>query len=284
MSGKEASRTVAPSVADVRRFWDAHPLWTGEASAEPGSHAFFEEHRKVYYQDCFAGRLDERIFSQPEPDAHILDLGCGIGFWLVEFWNRGFLHLWGADLSPASLEIAAQRCRQYGVEAKLQVENAEALSFADATFDHVNCQGVIHHTPDTAQAIAEICRVLKPGGTASISVYYRNLALRNWPVLRPFARLAAGLGSRLRGRGREDIYRMADANEIVRLYDGAANPIGKAYSSAEFRAMLERHFTIEQVYFHFFPARSIPIRIPRWLHIYLDGNLPFMIYANLRKV
>ena len=162
-------------------------------------------------------------------------------------------------------EIARLRCSLFGVQSVLKVENAEALSFSDGAFDHVNCQGVVHHTPDTERAINEIARVIRPGGTASISVYYRNAALRHWRHLSPFSQLAAALGARLTGRGRDDIFRLADPDEIVRHYDGAENPIGRAYSERDFRMIVERHFGVESVYFHFFPARSLPFRLPRAL-------------------
>ena len=272
-----------PTVDDVREFWNSNPLWTGESAIEPGTMAFFEEHRRVYHEDCFAGAVDERIFMPGDKNAKVLDLGCGIGFWLVEFWSRGYRNLSGADLSDASLEIAHKRCELYGVEATLHQANAEALEFADASFDHVNCQGVIHHTPDTEAALNEIARVLKPGGTASVSVYYQNFVLRNWSIFRPLARMAGAVGSRLKGRGREHIYNIPDADEIVRYYDGNANPVGKAYSVAQVRAMAEPCFEIEEIMYHFFPARSLPVGMPKFLHRFLDRKLPFMVYCNLRR-
>jgi SAM-dependent methyltransferase len=280
----ESGAGSAPTIEDVRRFWDDNPLWTGETDLVAGTMAFFEEQKRVCYEDGFAGSLDETILPKLSPDARILDLGCGIGFWLVEFWDRGFRQLTGADLSSASLKIARQRCEIYGVQAELRMENAEALTFDDASFDHVNCQGVIHHTPDTQKAVDEIARVLRPGGTASLSVYYRNLALRNWWSLRPFGRAVAAFGARLKGRGREDIYKKAEVDDIIRLFDGAANPVGKAYSVSEFRRMVESHFEVERVFFHFFPARSLPVVVPRALHRFLDRHMPFMVYLNLRKV
>lgn len=72
-------------------------------------------------------------------------------------------------------------------------------------------------------------------------------------------------------------------NEIVRMYDGAENPLGKAYSKQEFVKMLKPYFEIEEVFFHFFPARSLPLPIPKILHKWLDKNVPFMIFARLRK-
>src|ERR1700682_3889161 len=99
-------------IEDVRRFWNENPLWTGESKFAPGSGEFFEEHRAVYYNDCFAGNLDERIF--PEKQGKVLDLGCGVGFWPIEFWQRGFRDITGADLSPRSLQLAQTRCDAYG--------------------------------------------------------------------------------------------------------------------------------------------------------------------------
>jgi 2-polyprenyl-3-methyl-5-hydroxy-6-metoxy-1,4-benzoquinol methylase len=270
----------------VRAFWDANPLWSGESRHPVGSLPFFEEHRRVYIEDCFAGSFDLRFLAPPRAcgqDMKILDLGCGIGFWTIEFAMRGLHNIVAADLTARALELTRRRLDAYGARAELRQENAEALTFADASFDHVNCQGVVHHTPDTARALAEIARVLKPGGSASISVYYRNPLLGAWPLLRWIGYPLVWLGAGLKGRGRERIFLERDADEIVRLYDGAANPIGKSYSRAQFAAMLERHFRIEETYLHFFPARVLPFRLPRSVHRWLDAHLGFMIYASVRK-
>lgn len=50
---------------EVRAFWESNPLWTGESSFEPGSRPFFEEHRKIYIADCFAGDFDVRFLPPP---------------------------------------------------------------------------------------------------------------------------------------------------------------------------------------------------------------------------
>ena len=271
------------TVDDVRNFWNKQPLFTGESEFEPGTREFFEHHRAVCRLDCFAGEIDPQIFSGLRAEDRVLDLGCGIGFWLIEFWERGFRNLTGADLSPSSLEIARQRCAVYAADPELREENAEALSFDDGSFDHVNCQGVIHHTPDTDRAIAEIARVLAPGGTASISVYYRNLILRSWPLMHPVGRALSSLRRGLKGRGRDSIFDVRDTEEIVRWYDGRDNPIGKAYSKREFRDMLLPHFDVESVYYHFFPMRSLAERAPAAVRKLADRTLPFMIYVNVRK-
>jgi len=270
----------------VREFWDKNPLWTGESNHEPRSILFFEEHRSVYIADCFAGNFDLRFLPPPRAGGQkmrILDLGCGIGFWVTEFAMRGFNNLVAADLTQNALEITAKRLDSYHVNAELSQQNAEELNYLAGSFDHINCQGVIHHTPNTVQAISEMARVLRPGGTASISVYYRNPILRAWPFICWLGLPLAKIGGGLKGRGRESIFLEKNVDQIVRLYDGSDNPIGKSYTRKQFIDMLSPHFIVQETYLHFFPARTLPFKIPSRLHRWLDRNLGFMIYATVVK-
>lgn len=214
---------------------------------------------------------------------HILDLGCGIGFWSVEFAMRGLNKITAADLTEAALEMTRKRCSLYEVAAETKQENAEKLTFADSSFDHVNCQGVIHHTPDTEQAVSEIARVLKSEGTALISVYYKNVLLRLWPYLRWLGYPLTFFGGGLPGRGRSRIFLEKDVDEIVRLYDGADNPLGKSFSKSGFMELLTPFFHVDEMFFHFFPARALPFPVPKRVHRWLDAHAGFMIYALVRK-
>lgn len=272
---------------NVREFWESNPLWTGESTFETGTQPFFDEHRSVYIADCFSGNFDLRFLPPPRKAGQklsVLDLGCGIGFWVTEFALRGLSNLHAADLTQNALDITAKRLESYGVTASLSRQNAEQLTFDDSTFDHINCQGVIHHTPNTDRTIAEMARVLKRGGTASISVYYRNPILKAWPYLRWLGWPLAMLGGGLKGRGRESIFLEKDVDQIVRLYDGSDNPIGKSYTKQQFSEMLKPHFRIEETYLHFFPARALPFKLPGVVHRWLDRNLGFMIYASVKKL
>lgn len=107
--------------------------------------------------------------------------------------------------------------------------------------------------------------------------------MRHWDVLRWIGILMSKFGGKFRGRGRESIFTQPDTNEIVRLYDGSENPLGKAYSKSEFTGMLTPYFEVKEIFYHFFPARSLPIPIPKEIHRWLDKNLPFMIFAKLKK-
>jgi len=76
-----------------------------------------------------------------------------------------------ADLTRNALTLTEKRLSAYGVIAELSIQNAENMTFKNSEFSHVNCLGVIHHSPNPASCIKEIARVLGAKGTACISVY-----------------------------------------------------------------------------------------------------------------
>ncbi len=276
---------MGQSINEVRDFWENNPLFSGESEFEPGSLEFFKEHKRVYYDDVFAGKFPSDLLIPKLNEAdRALDLGCGVGFWVIELKNRlPQVELYAGDLTQNAIKITQKRLDQYKLKANLSIQNAEALEYEDSTFNHINCQGVIHHTPNTEACVKEIARVLKPGGTAFLSVYYKNIFIRNWNLLRPVGKMLFSLGARLKGRGRESIFAQNDVNEITRLYDGDKNPIGKCYSKKEFIEMCSPYFEVEKVFLNFFPARSLPFPIPKTIHSWLSRRMGFMIHLNLKK-
>lgn len=71
----------------------------------------------------------------------------------------------GVDFSPAMLEVARRRAANLGREVTLREADAQALPFPDASFDAVVCTLGLCGFPDERAAIAEMHRVLRPGGT-----------------------------------------------------------------------------------------------------------------------
>ncbi len=69
-----------------------------------------------------------------------------------------------ANKRPARLEIAQARARELGREADLRVGDAQALEFGDRSFDTVVCTLALCTIPDDRAAVAEVRRVLRPGG------------------------------------------------------------------------------------------------------------------------
>ena len=93
-------------------------------------------------------------------DSRILELGAGGGFLATRLAERGFERLTLSDLTATSL--AALRVN--APHALLVGADAERLPFADATFDVVVSSDVIEHLPDVEAHVAEVARVLAPGG------------------------------------------------------------------------------------------------------------------------
>jgi ubiquinone/menaquinone biosynthesis C-methylase UbiE len=92
----------------------------------------------------------------------VLEVAIGTGRSLPFYPDA--VELTGVDLSPAMLDLARRRAADLGRELELLEADAESLPFDDARFDTVVCELALCSIPRPATAIAEMVRVLKPGG------------------------------------------------------------------------------------------------------------------------
>ncbi|MDR2998129.1 MAG: methyltransferase domain-containing protein [Microbacterium sp.] len=114
----------------------------------------------------------------------ILDAGCGSGPLSAALRERG-AEMTGIDGSPAMLDLARARL---GADVPLQLADlAEPLPFPDDSFDDVVASLVLHYLPDWAAALAELRRVLKPGGRLIGSVNHPFARAYNYPDADYFA-------------------------------------------------------------------------------------------------
>mgnify|MGYP000037495575 FL=1 len=114
------------------------------------------------------------------PGDRLLDLGCGEGRHALTAYLKPGVEVYGVDLSAEDLGTARGRIdhmADYQPEGAVQFLRGDALHlpFADATFDRVICSEVLEHIPNYLAVLAEINRVLKPGGKLCVSVP------RAWP-------------------------------------------------------------------------------------------------------
>jgi ubiquinone/menaquinone biosynthesis C-methylase UbiE len=98
-----------------------------------------------------------------QASGEVLEVAVGTGRNLAHYPDG--VRLTGIDFSPAMLDVARQRATDLGREVTLREADAQALPFPDASFDTVVCTLGLCGFPDERAAIAEMHRVLRPGGT-----------------------------------------------------------------------------------------------------------------------
>ena len=87
---------------------------------------------------------------------------------------------------------------------------------------------------------------------------------------------------RLPGRGRQRMWEVSHPLDLVRIYDGAANPIGKAYTIEELREMFSA-FSNLKFSVCYIPSRAMPFRIPRSLVKFLQRFAGLMVLVEGEK-
>ena len=107
-------------------------------------------------------------FANIQPDQHVLDVGCGTGVVAITAARIG-AHVSALDLTPELLEHARKNARIAGVKVDWHEGDAEQLPFGDAQFDVVVSQFGHIFAPRPGVVMAEMLRVLKPGGTIAFS-------------------------------------------------------------------------------------------------------------------
>ena len=100
----------------------------------------------------------------------VLDVGCGTGVVALTA-ARAAAKVSGLDLSPVLIELAKKNARVAGVDIDFREGDVEALPYGDASFDVVLSQFGHMFAPRAEVALAEMLRVLKPGGTIAFSTW-----------------------------------------------------------------------------------------------------------------
>jgi ubiquinone/menaquinone biosynthesis C-methylase UbiE len=145
--------------------------------------------------------------ARVDSGAMVLDVGCGTGPAALELAAEGFL-VTGIDFAPSMIESAQESAEKRHLSVDFRVGNAEQLDFPDGHFEAVIALGLLASFRDDRRALAEMHRVLKPGGILIVTLP-NTLALDRWlalprslPILapaslRPAFRRVGNLGRRL---------------------------------------------------------------------------------------
>ena len=220
--------------SEVKRYWENEVCGTrdlagdgGLARAERTIDIDRYERNRAAFEPFIAEFADYGRYAGHD----VLEIGVGGGADYVKFLEAGARAI-GIDLTEAAAGFVRARLESLGLPGDVRVADAENLLFADASFDLVYSYGVLHHSPDTARALAEAYRVLRPGGELKVMVYsdFSMAGLMLWVM--------HGLFKGRPFRGQRDI-----------LFRHLESPGTKCYGAAEFQALLERiGFRVERLY------------------------------------
>jgi ubiquinone/menaquinone biosynthesis C-methylase UbiE len=129
-----------------------------------------------YTQKLSAGVLELK------PQSKVLDVGCGTGFaalYLASILIDG--KACGIDISSGMIEQArAQIPADLRSRVEFHQASSDDIPYPPAAFDHLLCTNSFHHYPDPLRALAEMCRVLKPGGQLVIFENAPDLSWYTW--------------------------------------------------------------------------------------------------------
>jgi demethylmenaquinone methyltransferase/2-methoxy-6-polyprenyl-1,4-benzoquinol methylase len=158
VSPEEKTRRVGAVFSSVARRYDLmNDLMSG------GMHRL--------WKDRFVARV------KPRAGEDVLDMAGGTGDVAFRMAKRG-AHVTVADINPDMLEVGKERAERRGLTGLTwRVENAEGLSFADATFDAYTIVFGIRNVTDIPAALKEARRVLKRGGR----YYCMEFSASDWP-------------------------------------------------------------------------------------------------------
>ena len=178
--------------------------------------------------------LDDHLPGPESKGQRLLEIGLGFGSVCQMLAARG-LDYHGLDVAEGPVEMARYRLAELDFadpDERVQVGSALELPHDSESFDHVVTIGCLHHTGDLPRAVAEVERVLRPGGRALVMLYNRH-------SFRRFTMSVGGAVRRLRGD------RM-DEEEIRGRYD--RNVEGEAAPTTDFTSVrqakhLFRHFS-----------------------------------------
>ena len=299
---EEMSEANAQLKERVRAFWQENPCGTKFADAPPGSRRFYElveQHRytKEWHIPAAAGFAETKNLK-------VLEIGCGLGTDGAQFANAGADYT-GVDLTEAAVDLARRRFELTSLPGTFRMADAERLDFADESFDLVYSHGVLHHTPDTAGAIREVHRVLRPGGRAVVMLYHRdsyNYRVNISMLRRAGVHLLRFDGGvkfvhLITGESEDALREHAQRLKNERAYlsseeflsqntDGAGNPLARVYSREEARELF-KDFSQVELRTYFLNKKWLPVIgmiLPRSIESRMAARWGWHLWVYARKL
>ena len=136
----------------------------------------FHDFSDKIIEECAAEYFDIITDDIVNKSTYMLDIGCGTGRWTKFFTQKaGYIEA----VDPSNAIFAADNLLGKIENVRLTKASIETIPFADETFDFAMSVGVLHHIPDTQQAMKDCVKKIKKGGYFYCYLYH-NLETRGW--------------------------------------------------------------------------------------------------------
>jgi len=112
--------------------------------------------------------LAQRMAASLAPGARVLEIAPGPGYFAIELAKLGKFEITGLDISNTFVEIARREAQKQNLSVDFRQGNASQMPFADESFDLMLCRAAFKNFSEPVRALAEMRRVLRPGGKALI--------------------------------------------------------------------------------------------------------------------
>ena len=252
----------------VRTYWNGRPCDSDLSDRDRRSREYFLEIERRRYE--LQPHILDIISKIDWSGKRVLEIGTGVGTDARQIIGRGAVYT-GINVDRRSTEATSQALRLFSLPGIALERDATSLDFPDGAFDVVYAFGVLHHIPEAGKAVAEIHRVLKPGGELLVMLYNRasiNYVLEIMFLRKLGLRILSvpGATALLQGMGfpREKLERhkelnrqqrpMTDEEWLSRNTNGPDNPYARIYGAKE-AAKLLAAFRIESNEVYFFDHR-----------------------------
>ena len=204
---------------------------------------------------------------------HVLEVGCGQGADLSQFALAGAV-THGCDLTRKHCDISREFVNTVGGHAAIVQADARALPYPSNSFDLVYSFGVLLLVKDLDTAIAEIHRVLKPGGTV-ITMFYNRQSLHYYLKTLYYYGIVCDLEALLGPRRLVDWF--TDGFGYPQTYHQTPESLRQAFSRFTVESLVVRNLTRDQI--PLFPFDEYPAEFWSWL----ASRVGFYLMLNARK-
>jgi SAM-dependent methyltransferase len=252
----------------VRAYWNDKPCDSELSDQDRFSREYFLDIERQRYglQPHILDILRKIDWS----GKRVLEVGAGVGTDARNIIGRGGIYT-GINVDQGSTEAASRALQVFSLPGTVLQRDATSLDFPDGTFDVVYSFGVLQHIPEVQKAVAEIHRVLRPGGELLAMVYNRSsinyiveimflrkLGLRLLTLPGAIALLQRMGFPREKLERHKELHRerkrMSDAEWLSRNTNGPDYPYCRVYDACEAAALFSA-FQVESNEAYFFDHR-----------------------------